>query len=575
MKRVCQGRYCCAYVTIVLITLLAFTKSARAASTMRITAGKSVGTAVLVQQDQRFWILTAYHVIRGFRCTSLESCVQVSIQNRPPKLLFDVTLPKAYIISDLGIVAFEVSKAGETKLSQVGIVPAELVEKKFSDRGASVVAIGNPTIRILDQQSAPFNYVGSGTVGTRSCAKALLPQNVVLPPTAETELIFVDGLSITYGFSGGPLFLENEIDGRVVGIVEGGSKEKSWAVPGELIYERLKNGTEIVIRDDPFQTSGAWPADGFKDTHAYSNVLPYTNPEQNRVVIRDISPLPLPDIPLNAKVTVGITVEFADQATYRKTQIHPRPPAGIVVASLDKNHTANLDYGLLQLEWTVEASRGSPLGIINIPFEIRISDDREPIGRFELPFRVVDTDSISLNLFTGTNYTRADKTNVYSYRLGVETQLRTAIYPEKKVFLVPRLALGVAVLNANQKNYFPDGHDINEHSETYNPGIYFDALMQVRVLRETLSYGLATGLSYESFRDKTRNGLNDHSELTRVSVPLEGFVAIRGLALRPRLSYYFKNAKYNNRYQSPTELTPVTASPSLGVGLDFGGELWF
>lgn len=552
--------------------------SASATSAMRLTAGKSVGTAVLVKLDDAAWLLTAYHVIKGHHCDSARICVALAVQNSPAIALASVAKDLSVILPELGIVAFEVTSSGLTSLAKVGVTPALLGPQVFG-AGASVVAVGNPTIRILNQESAPFNYIGSGTVSLRRSAGSLLPPTAVQPATADTDLLFVDGFTITHGFSGGPLFLQGELDGRLVGLVEGGDakqRNRSWAVPADIIYERLKSRQGAIERDKPFRSSNPWPADGFKDDNVYGNILGFNADADDRVRISGITPTPLPPIPLGGAIRVGVIANFADDAAYRQTFIQPLPPPGLRIDASHENLGHANGTGMLQLEWSIEATRDAPFGKLTIPFEIRTGAERQLVGQFDIGVSVANPHAVAFSLQSGFDYSSVDGTPLFSPHVFGEFELGFLIAPRRRLLLVPRVGFGYASLYASQKTLAQNGVIMGAKEEGWHSGVRVQALVELRWLKsKAVTLGVASGIVYESFVERTRNDSADPAELSRTSIPLEFPVTYRWLVVRPRVSYYLTNPRLNNKHTGIVTIVPVDSDSGFGAGVDFGGELWF
>ncbi len=572
---------------LVALLILTFGCAAQGSSAMRLVLkenGKerTIGTAVLVRHEEKHWILTAYHVIRGRICSDGAPCIFLAVQNLSQTPLTKTTLPRVSIFPELGLAAFEVTPTGLAELhAQLKVIPAQLTTQVFGE-GTPVVAVGNPEIQILNVKAAPVNYVGAGTVGLRRSAGSLLPPSAVRPVTAEIDLLFVDGFTITYGFSGGPMFRQDEMDGRLVGIVEGGDaqrKNRSWAVPADVIYDRLATGAGVIVRENPFGNAETWPADGFKDNNVYGSLLGFPSADQRRVDIRSITPTPLPPLPLGGTITVGVVARFPDKTAFDETFVLPLPPRGIRVTTRYRRFDHDSSDSPGQFEWSIEATSDAPLGLVSIPFEVYAGNNRELLGRFEIEVDVVNPKTIALAFSGGYDYENVDGNPLSALHALVELQIGALAWPARRVVFVAKAGLGFASLRASQKTFAPLKPEVLWTEPSWNPGVRLQGLVELRWLGpKAISLGLASGFVFESFVDRTRNLSVSNPELTRKSVPLEFSVAYRSLVVRPRVSYYFSNPKVNNRstgVSAPSNVVAMDLASGLGFGVDLGTELWF
>ncbi|MGP0062384.1 MAG: hypothetical protein ACLQGP_02115 [Isosphaeraceae bacterium] len=217
-------------------------------------APHNTGTAVLVQRGkpEDYYLVTAYHVVERSRN------IDFLFGNDIFAWGSDDLMAKSYVSLAKDLAIFKLTKDGYKKcrdsipgVSRPHVVKAvQLLDtRQFggdeSALGRTAVAVGNPEIQInVSDESEPWkleNVVYGGTVSELPTVESRLRQ--IVRKTGEkqsremalnTQLLFLETLSITRGFSGGPVFVTTRPtanadpasppqEQRLAGIIMGGS----------------------------------------------------------------------------------------------------------------------------------------------------------------------------------------------------------------------------------------------------------------------------------------------------------------------------------------------------------------
>ena len=193
--------------------------------------GENMGSAVLIKHQGDLYIATAYHVIR--RCETVrfnagDFMLEVGNDNFVRNRFYYNRL------ADLAI--FGLGKEGVKRVEHFNLSPATLPANTSPAAvlGRAAVAIGNPKIEV-QKTLMPLNIIYSGTLSEMAKANDRFDLGDDLTPedrarvagdekVREFELLFLETLSITRGFSGGPILIPPAPDGKaqLVGVVLGG-----------------------------------------------------------------------------------------------------------------------------------------------------------------------------------------------------------------------------------------------------------------------------------------------------------------------------------------------------------------
>jgi hypothetical protein len=261
---------------------LAASTSAQMSPAVRVSADASTGTAVLVQADgvSGTWLLTAYHNLYRTRVVSIEN------HNRQLRKISEISEGPLYVLTHLDVVAVRVHDAGARWL---GVTPARL-STTLPDADGGTYGIGNPKLILLGKEYYPYNYRADGGIGKRERANVALTGLTLSQDVAEQDILLLNDFTITYGFSGGPLFAKGDPSQALLGIVQGGDASTgkiAWATPADSIAAALTNLGNATPLSIPLGASTAWPERGFQNS-VYSAA---TSPPRFRV--DDYTPNPL------------------------------------------------------------------------------------------------------------------------------------------------------------------------------------------------------------------------------------------------------------------------------------------
>lgn len=549
---------------ICIMCLLTVTAEARAQVDIRKFCGRldvdlgpnktQTGSVTFANLLGEAWLLTAYHNFRGVPCADA-GCVWVRLPGKRPLAWAQLTTGGLHVLPKLGVVAAKVSPEGMEALRQRGA-------RFVSGHGAStdseldslvsqtVQAVGNPRLQILGESSVAENYVGSGTIGERQLVSARLPEDGYLTMSEDTELWYVDGITITHGYSGGPLLF----NAQLVGIVQGGDAEtgqKSWAIPIHLIRRELETNGEGQVVAFPGATLPAWPPDGFKD-------YLYSTKYQSEYLVRDIS---TPRGPLRSGElqTVSIILKFASLGARSDLVVALK---GRSFVNVESSAAPVLQGTTLQkLEWSVRIEEGSPKEL-ELVFSVRDTDGKE-VAAVRRSFEVRKPSQALIGPRLGYGFYRADDMTGGQYATN-EASLAGEVEPALPLVpwleLVGRVGLGVARIWTTTRDYDPPTLRILDKKKSSFWGVGVDGSAAVRfailpALRAEVA-GTASLLNV---------GLKDRWEYAmgpEVGIQLR-FENGRAIAAR-FCAAFTKPFPRDRRYETITELESVETNWTLG-----------
>jgi hypothetical protein len=551
--------------------------AALADSSLRLDVGDSRGTAVLVLRDGEPWVLTAYHLLREQVCAPGRDCVQLVSATRQSFGLTDISDGRVCVVGQLGLAAARVTKSGLAALSRAGVEPAQLSSDRVAE-GDAVIAIGNPEIEILDQPSAPFNYVGSGQIAARNAAETLLPGSALIE-ARKTELLLVDGFTITYGFSGGPLFRTRERDGLVLGMVQGGDTRhmnRSWATPADLIHAALPCDDASTL-DYPFTKATHWPKDGFAETHEFKTPLRYATSQESFATVRAVVPQPLT---FQGGTTRQVTVlmQFADPRAHAALLVLPRARSGIEhIEGIPAWRETSPDGALWQASWRLRIAPDMPAGPFEMLFEVRDAVRGETITVFRLPARAERESTWTLGISIGADVPIASD----SQRFGSHALIRTGpvwpVWDRMDGALALQFGVGPMLLNARRRTLPPLGTEpLEETSYEGLLGWGLELLPELRIAERTdLSFRVGGGARVELFSydlPARASGGRKH----QLSFPVEGTLAVKtgetsNFLVRTRVAYCVPPT-LDSRYVRVVRLDAVDPVSEVQLGVDLGWE---
>jgi hypothetical protein len=528
----------------------------------------ATGTAVWVTYSNENWLLTAYHVLRGVKCaSSTEGCVHVTAgEHQPPLALATLSTEEWRLMPSLGVMALRLSADGVAKLKQTGASPSLLRKEAISCVGQAVVAVGNPTYEILKRKVPSYNYVGSGDVGARSSVYDLLPLNAYESIARQTPLLVLNGTTITYGYSGGPVFFQSGPNAQyLLGLVQGGDPDdgtKSWAIPADVIAEQLSAATASGV-SAAFAAGYNWPADGFKSS-VYSRMdkkmefastpdpltITYGKPFELSIMLPSGDPrlakAGLPKIVAEHGLSVREPTQAEEEGlvqTWRWSLVFNGPKTSKLEIHLEwGGKTFDLEATVLCPPHllAVEAGFDMPLGKMN----------PNGLPSMSRPWRV---------------------SGPVSYRWGFKDTCPSCIGL--------RFGGPLAVLSAERNTYAPIGDDrLSQKPRKMLWGMRLEILLDARVeLSRSTWLGLAAGISGEWYPYDLPSSVLDDGTRGAWGLPVEVGVGWGRLRLRMRGSYG-SLPTLNARYSSPSEASfpkqqALSVPNQLWVGASLGGEI--
>src|SRR5579864_3636552 len=166
-----------------------------------------VGTVTYVKYQTAGYIITAYHNV--YKTSSLWLVFDESSVNRIS--ILDFVEPMAELDPTHDIAVFRCTPDGEQRLQgrwkelNLNLRPVVLKSQSPGYNGTRVIAVGNPIVSILRHDVMPLNYIAGGTVSEYNELGKRLPRFANDPVMSKVNLLFLEGLEVTHGFSGGPV----------------------------------------------------------------------------------------------------------------------------------------------------------------------------------------------------------------------------------------------------------------------------------------------------------------------------------------------------------------------------------
>ena len=244
--------------------------------------GASVrGTAFLGRFDREIYIITAFHNVEG------AGDIQISVREGDVGAadIDDLVESSALCLPEGDICVFRCTERGAVLLTSPNggfdRKPVQVPAEDTASRGARLVAVGNPEVRLFGSNGpldtySPANVAGVGNVQNVALAREGIT-TVVKGRAREAAVIIMGSNDITRGFSGGPLLLTSVAAGQpalvLAGMLQGGdpvSNQRCWGVTNSMIVKAIKEGREVRYRS----RNVSWPEPLFARTVSQS--LPAT-----------------------------------------------------------------------------------------------------------------------------------------------------------------------------------------------------------------------------------------------------------------------------------------------------------
>lgn len=462
--------------------------STQSRSTFRLEiqegARTTVGSGIYLTADGSRWLVTAYHNIHGKKC-SQPSCMIAIVGEDENRLPIAQLVDTGFcVFPELGVAAARVSANGATLLEQSGAKAAVLGPAVSPGTVNAVVAVGNPELSVLKQSSQPFDYIGAGNVGTRAAANTILPPKALNAIAQTTPLLFIDGFTITYGFSGGPVFASGNVDGTVLGMIQGGdplNKNRSWAIPSDLIYAAL-HGTCAPSIAVPLAATQSWPPDGFLSSL-------YSREDEALVDVLEVTPTPRV-LEIGEKSQISIAFRWNGS----------KPPSLLIRPNLDRlrwiQHTQGLSEDArpatdlrIVANFELVAKEGAPAHIV-LPIEFVDADANRVLSTVELPFTIEYPAPAVWDLSLGLEFLNSDPLT--------SLQLDYApVWPfaDKTWQFALRFGVGADMLYRNREVRDPVGRILDRASAKPFYGLRGLALAELRCIERPL-FGFRADLGF-------------------------------------------------------------------------------
>ena len=216
-------------------------------------APQVAGTSAFVIHKGRHYIVTSYHVVRD------QTEVYVAYND---KAGYD---PLKGIVEDqfvanpsTDMAVFRCTETGVKAItgSKFNRKASVLANDNAAEKGAGVLVVGNPLVRLFQGTSVerkyyPLNIVASATVSDIGPAKEKIGDSIARESAGATQLLILDSFKITFGFSGGPIAIVDN-RGRVVlvGLLQGGdpvSGVSSWGVTAKDIAGAIESDPNVKL----------------------------------------------------------------------------------------------------------------------------------------------------------------------------------------------------------------------------------------------------------------------------------------------------------------------------------------
>jgi hypothetical protein len=445
------------------------------------------------------------------------------------------------IFPALGVAALPVTNLA--KLNEAGITPATLVEPESDPQyqGVQVVAIGNPRYRYLGQYPTLVNYAGGGQIGMYQAASTVLGDDAIAGVASATKLLFIDGSTITHGYSGGPVF-QGETDGTLIGLVQGGDPSvgtRSWAVPTQLVTQAIRDGAGVSV-SAPFTTKTQWPDDGFRSA-LYSR-------ENDSNQLLEAFPQPL---------VVHRAKPFAIQVRTILASVTPRHLPGLTIIGSSEERT-DTETGLTTITWRFSLSPTFAARTIQIPFAVKLAGSGDALDDLIVDGAVdCQTQTIAIGVewdWLALNHRTTAQRGRLRLFDGAYTFLGNCV-----ACLAARGGFAIPVLYAARNTFAPIGNEVLEHRAVAPLlGMHVEGLFEGRFFDlAPVSPRLAAGIAYETYFYEMPDSALETGKRATVTLPIELSLALRfavTIVLRARLTYEALPT-LDTRYPSPAEVS--------------------
>jgi HEAT repeat protein len=347
-----------------------------------------VGTIIYAKYLGNAYIITAYHNV--YQTSGLWLVFDEGSVNRIP--IQDFVEPNAELDAVHDVAIFRCTPEGGQRLEgawkglDLNRRPVELQLRAQGYNGRHVIAVGNPRLSLLNNQITPLNYIAGGTVSEYSELGKRMPHFVDDAVMSKVPLLFLEGVQVTHGFSGGPiLFSQTQFlqdDAELVGMVEGGDSGHgnihSWAVPASAILGGLTDTSAYKTFPpatwDPIRLSETTFASVDSPFVTILQVVPWNTAGDNN------------SIPLQINKPNAVSITFRAAGSYSQLAASLRAPDGVQILSAPGVAHVN-ESGLLQFTWSLKPSMDAKDGVASIDF---LTEGGQYSFRLPLNIRMID-----------------------------------------------------------------------------------------------------------------------------------------------------------------------------------------
>jgi hypothetical protein len=555
-----------ALCSLLLVLGIAAPVAAQHNPTLRLKADNATGTAVLVERtastetgggELQTWLLTAYHNIYKKTEVRLEDGYGQSVGL---DALADAPI---CVLTALDVAAVRISPAGNQWLG--ARVDAARLSRSVPDTDGGTYALGNPKLRILGGDYYPYDYRAEGGVGKRQLASLAIPNQYLAPAVRDQDLLLLNDFTITYGFSGGPVFAKNDDSRTLVGIVQGGDASKgkiAWATPADLIDQALDHTDACAPVAYPFGPGTNWPPQGFHAT-TYSAL-----DSPARISVDAWTPNPL-HFHRDESQTVALRVRVARSQGDGEAHdagseivIDPLEVAGLELeAGLDAR-VPNQDF--IDFSYAFHVTSAFKGKQIRIPFVMRTADQTE-LQRFAIDGTVEADDTFEWAIDAGGDYVPSTAAKIGHFAFGWAPEIDLS---GRGTTFALRVGAGMAFLFTGRRTLAPVDETVLDRSDLFAPGLRIEVLPELRLWRrDRVGLRVAFGTVTDVYFFGGPHGLG----LVRLGIPVQASLALQisGHTLLPRVQVAYEHEPgVDYKYQQNLfERAPLRSAWRASVGL--------
>lgn len=413
-------------------------------SALRLKAGRLTGTAVFARHvpSKSHYIITAYHNI--YKTTAVSIAVDENSSFLLP--LGDFVEPLALLDPANDLAVFRCTEEGTRRLEgswkgfDLNRRAVDMVADMKVPKGARVIAVGNPRIKLLGSTQTPLNLAAGASVREYALLSKRSKNVVVDQSATATEVLFLEDLAVEHGFSGGPVLYSESNLGQdepvlLAGIVDGGGvgvddSNISWAIPAAAIAQSIGSGEFLPFPPATWRSLAiGGPLTSGADDSFLSIVQIVPNEARGDTTI----------VPLAGGRPTSLEMQLRVSGPYRQLAAILKLPASMEVLTAPIPVTLDAE-GLFTFRWKILAAHN--VGKQNARVEFRT--ERNELA-FELPLHLEvrdDRPQFDVTPYDGDmqiagRHLRSDHETVqYVYSRGIDGI--TSIEPESPYLMLYR-----------------------------------------------------------------------------------------------------------------------------------------